>query len=142
MSPASDEHAKSHEETLLRAVDAFNRRDRAALLDFCDPELVNIPPREWPESSAVTGREAVWDFYVQGNEPWEDSALSVVELVDASDDKVVAHIRGEMRGRVSGAGVPWSFWGVVTFRNGKVAHVEWFADRAEALGRARDPLHG
>jgi hypothetical protein len=28
--------------------------------------------------------------------------------------------------------------GVVTFRNGKFAHVESFADRDEALGHARD----
>jgi ketosteroid isomerase-like protein len=132
----ADVDAKSHEETLRRAVDAFNRRDRAALLALCAPDLVNIPPREWPESSPVVGREAVWEFYVQGNEPWEESVLSVVELTDAGD-KVVAHIRGEMRGRASGVGVPWSFWGVVTFRNGEVAHVEWFADRDDALGRAR-----
>jgi ketosteroid isomerase-like protein len=137
--PRADLEVKSNEETLRRAVDAFNRRDRAALLALCAPDLVNVPPREWPESSPVVGREAVWDFYVQGNEPWEESVLSVVELTDAGGDKVVAHIRGEMRGRASGAGVPWSFWGVVTFRNGKVAHVEWFADRGEALGRARDP---
>jgi ketosteroid isomerase-like protein len=131
--------AKSHEQTVRTIVDAFNRRDRAALLALCDPDMVNIPPREWPESSPIRGREAVWDFYVQGNDPWEDSALSVVDFMDGDADKALAHIQGEMRGRASGAGVAWSFWAVIAFRNDKPAHVEWFADRDEAASRFRDP---
>ena len=27
----------------------------------------------------------------------------------------------------------WSFWVVLTFREGKLRRFEWFADRAEAL---------
>ena len=130
--------ARSHEETVRRVVDAFNRRDRAGLLALCDPDMVNVPPREWPESSPIRGREAVWDFYVEGNEPWEDSALSVVDFIDGDGDNALAHLQGEMRGRASGAGVVWSFWAVIVFRNGKPALVEWFANSDEAVGRFRE----
>ena len=59
-----------------------------------------------------------------------------VELIDAGDDKVVAHMRGEMHGKASGASVAFSYWTVGTVRSGKMLRVEWFADRAEALEAA------
>jgi ketosteroid isomerase-like protein len=49
-----------------QALDAFNRGDKAAFLAVCDPDYVNIPPREWPESAPTRGREAVWDFFRSG----------------------------------------------------------------------------
>jgi len=30
-------------------------------------------------------------------------------------------------------GVPWGFWQVVAFRDGKVCRFEWYTDRADAL---------
>jgi ketosteroid isomerase-like protein len=117
----------------LKALDAFNRRDRAAWLAVSDPGLENIPPGDWPESEPIRGREAVWDFYVEGNEPWEASPFEYAEVIEAGNDKVVAHVRAEMQGKASGASVAWSYWQVATFRNGKTVRVEWFADRAQAL---------
>lgn len=127
-------------EALRQALDAFIRRDRAAWLALCAPDLENVPPREWPESDPTTGHEAVWDFFVEAFEAWQDSPLEHLELIVAGNDTVVAQVRGEMRGRVSGAGVSWSFWQVVRFRDGKAVRIAWFADRAEALeaaGRAK-----
>jgi hypothetical protein len=43
-----------------------------------------------------------------------------VELIAAGKDKVVANVRREVRGKSSGASVAWSYWQVVTFRNGKL----------------------
>jgi ketosteroid isomerase-like protein len=118
---------------LREALAAFNRRDRAAWLALCDPNLENLPPRDWPESAPIQGADAVFDFYAQGNEPWEDSPLEHAEIIDADDDTLVAHVRGEVQGRASGAGVHWSFWQVVTLRKGKAVRIEWFGDRAQAL---------
>lgn len=123
-------------EIYRRTLDAFNRRDKDAWLAACDPELENIPPRDWPESREVRGSEAVWDFLVEGNEPWEENRIEIFELLDAGDDKIVAEIRSEVRGKSSGAAVPWSFWHVITLRNGLALRFEYFADRAEALKAA------
>ena len=128
--------SKENVEGLRQALDAFNRRDRAAWLALCDPDLENLPPREWPESDPIQGHGAVWDFYVEAFEAWEDRPLEHAELIDAGNGEVVAHVRGEMHGRASGAGVTWSFWQVVTFRDGKAVRIAWFADRSEALGAA------
>jgi ketosteroid isomerase-like protein len=123
-------------ESMRQALDAVNRGDRAACLALWDPALLNVPPRDWPESDPIQGREAVWDFFVEANEQWEDSVYEFGELIDAGKDKVVALVRGEMRGKASGAGVPWSFWQVVTFRDGRAVRFEWFAERADALEAA------
>jgi ketosteroid isomerase-like protein len=81
----------------------------------------------------VRGSQAVWDFYVEGNQPWEDSPFENVEFIDVGNDQVVADMRREVRGKASGAAVPWRYWQVTTIRNGKLLRIEWFADRAEAL---------
>jgi ketosteroid isomerase-like protein len=122
-------------DTLRRALEAFNRGDRAAWLEMCDPLLENVPPREWPESNRVLGRELAWDFFTAATEPWEDSPLEHGEIVDGGS-VVAAEVRGSVRGRASGAGVPWGFWQVVRFRDGRMIHFSWFADRAEALEAA------
>jgi ketosteroid isomerase-like protein len=59
------------------------------------------------------------------------------ELIDAGRDKIVVNQLREMRGKTSGANVAWSFWIVLTFRDGRVLRWEWFADRDEALEAAR-----
>ena len=105
-------------ERLRHGLDAFNRRDRAAWLVLCDPELENVPPRDWPESDPIRGREAVWDFIVQAQDTWEESPFQYVEIIDAGNDKVAADIRRDVRGKASGASVAFSYWWVVTFRNG------------------------
>jgi ketosteroid isomerase-like protein len=73
---------------------------------------------------------------VEAFEPWDESRLEIFELIDAGNDKIVAAIRAEVRGKASGATVPWSFWQVVTMRNGKALRSEWFTDRADALEAA------
>ena len=116
-----------------KALDAFNRRDKAAWLVLNDPEVEVVPPRDWPESDPIRGREAVWDVYVENIEAFREGALEHVELIDAGNDRVVADMRREVRGKASGASVAWRYWQVVTFRNGKVLRIEWFSERAEAL---------
>jgi ketosteroid isomerase-like protein len=119
-----------------RGIDAFNRRDRDAWLALCDPDYETVPSSEWPEVEPIRGAEAAWDFYVEADEPWEGSPYEYVDVVDAADDKVVARMRRDMSGKVSGAGVVYSYWVLVTFRNGKVRRIEWFTGRAEALEAA------
>jgi ketosteroid isomerase-like protein len=95
----SEENVESYRQGL----DAFNRRDRAAWLALCSPGLENIPPRDWPEADSIRGREAVWDFFVEAQEPWEEGAFELGEFIECGNDKIVSHVRAEMRGKASGA---------------------------------------
>ena len=123
-------------DNLRAAIEAFNRRDRAAFLALCDPDYENIPPRDWPESAPIRGREAVWEFFVKGQEPWDKASFTLDEVIDAGEDTVVAHQQAEVHGKTSGADVAWSYWQVITSRDGKALRSQWFTDRAEALEAA------
>jgi Ketosteroid isomerase-related protein len=123
-------------ETLRRALDAFNGRDRAAWIAVCDPEVENYPPREWPENARIRGAGAIYDFYVEAVKAWDQGSFDWGEFIDAGNDRIVANQLREMRGKTSGASVEWSYWVVFTFRDGRVLRSEWFADKAEALEAA------
>ena len=125
--------SRENVEIVRRLLDAFNRRDSAAWLEVADPDVENLPPRDWPESDPIRGPEAVWDFYVEAFEAWEEGAVLPAEFIDAGHDKVVTHVQGDLRGQASGADVTWSFWQVSTFCDGKLLRVEWFAERSDAL---------
>jgi ketosteroid isomerase-like protein len=119
-------------ETLHRGMDAFNRRDRAAWLAVCDPAYETVPSDDWPEIEPISGAETVWDFYVQADEPWEKGDYECVDVIDAGNDRVVARMRRHARGKAS-ASVEYSYWVVVTVRNGKLSRIRWFEDRKKAL---------
>ena len=130
-------------ELVRQGLDAVNRRDSAAWLALCDPELENIPPQDWPESDPIRGGEPVFDFLaVEAQGAWEEdsSPFEYVELIDAGNDRVVADMRREVRGKASGASVAWRYWQVVTFRNGKEASRSLLAYVSPAQNRSAASL--
>jgi ketosteroid isomerase-like protein len=128
--------SEANVQTLRGGLEAFNRRDKAAWIAICDPEIVNFPPREWPENAPIRGAESIWDFYVEAVQAWDAGSFEWGEFLDAGTDRIVANQVRTMRGKASGASVAWSYWVVFTFRDGKVLRSEWFADRAKALEAA------
>ena len=118
-----------------QSLDAFDRRDRAAWLALCDQDFEVVPDRGWPEAGVISGREAVWDFYVSVAETFGmDSADA--EIIGAGGDKVLVHRSARVRGQTSGASAVFGYSTVTTFRAGKIVRDRWFADRAEALEAA------
>src|SRR5437764_417935 len=105
-------------EILRRATDAINRRDRETWLPLFDPEAEFRADPNWPESETVRGREAVWDITVSIVDAWEQAPVEIVELIDAGDDRLVARIRGPVRGKASGVETEFDYWWVGTFRGG------------------------
>jgi ketosteroid isomerase-like protein len=78
-------------ETVRLSFHAVIRRDKAAWLAMCHPEVETVPLRDFPESAPTRGVEAVWDLFVELHRPWHEGALQPVELIDAGGGKVVAH---------------------------------------------------
>jgi len=120
-------------ETLRQALEAFNRRDKAAWIAVVDPEAENFPPMAWPENAPIRGPEAIWNFYVEAVNAWEEGEFEWGEFIDAGKEVVVANQLRHMRGKTSGAAVEWSYWVVFEFRDGKVVRTRWFAERDAAL---------
>jgi ketosteroid isomerase-like protein len=107
-------------ERMRLSFDAFTRRDKVAWLELCDPDFEWVPIPEWPQAP-IRGREAVWDFVIAFDEPWERGTLfEIVEVID-DGDKVVTHLRRDLRGKSSGIEVEYDYWLVLTFRDGKIS---------------------
>ena len=124
-------------EILQQVLDAFNRRDEAAWLAAFDPGCENFPPQEWPENEPIRGAEAMYEFFVEAVSAWDEGSFEWGEVIDAGPSTIVANQRREMRGKASGASVAWNYWVVFTFLDEKVARLEWFASRTDALAAAR-----
>ena len=120
-------------ESVRRGFEAFSERNRDAWLALCDPALESSPSGDWPETATIRGREAVWDFYVQADDPWEPGAYELAEVIDVGEDRVLANQVREMRGQDSGATVRYDYWVLFRFRGGKAIRVEWFPSREQAL---------
>jgi ketosteroid isomerase-like protein len=77
---------------------------------------------------------------------WEGESVGwqIEELIDAGD-KVLAFVRTDGRGKMSGVEVQARVWNVWTFRNGKPAELTYFGeDRAaalEAVGLSEQDAH-
>jgi ketosteroid isomerase-like protein len=128
--------ARTNIDLFRESVAAFNRRDRAAWLARCDPDYENVPPREWPESAAMRGPEAIWDFFTANMDPWDAGAFEVGEVIDAGDGIVIAEMRAHVRGKSSGAEIAWCYWHVIRYRDELALRSQWFADRANAVRAA------
>jgi ketosteroid isomerase-like protein len=123
-------------EIMRKAMEAFDWGDRDAWLLLHDPEFEFRADPEWPESGAVRGREAAWDFGVKLTDAWEPDPFEIVEVIDAGGDRLVARFRRRVQGKASGIANVLDYWAVSTFRRGRVLSQHWFANRAEALEAA------
>jgi ketosteroid isomerase-like protein len=99
-----------------------------------DPEVEAIPIGDWPETE-IRGRDAVWDFLVSVDEPWESGRFELSEVIEG-DNRVVARQRRDLRGKASGVEVTYDYWVVLTFSDGLCCRAEWFETRDEALEAA------
>jgi ketosteroid isomerase-like protein len=121
-------------ETLREAFAAFERRDKEAFWRLMDDVVEAVPVGEWPEGE-IRGREAVWNFFLAVDEPWEPGGYRL-EQISESDDRVAARMRRTLRGRSSGIEVEYDYWIVVRFREGRMSRAQWFTERSDALDAA------
>ncbi len=124
-------------EIVRKVIETFDRRDRDAWLLLHDPEIEFRADPNWPESETIRGPEAVWDFYVELADAWEDDASEMVEVIEFGDDKLVWRVRRPVRGRASGVSDVLDYWCLCTFRRGEMLRQTWFANREKALEAAR-----
>ena len=113
--------SKANVETAREASEAIDRRDRTAWLALHQDDCEVVAMDDWPEPG-VRGAEAAWNFYGTVFDALDRigrSGIGDVELVDAGGDKVLAHLRNDLSGGETGAGVQFDYWVVVTLRRRK-----------------------
>jgi ketosteroid isomerase-like protein len=126
--------SRENVERVRQSLEAFARRDKPAWAALTHPEAEAIPIGDWPETE-IRGRDAVWDFLVSVDEPWEPGQWELTEAVEQGN-RVVARQRRDLRGKVSGVEVAYDYWVVFTFDEGLSRRAEWFETRTEALKAA------
>jgi ketosteroid isomerase-like protein len=119
-----------------RSYESFNANDIDAALAMFDPDI------EWhtyivpgPGGGVYTGHAGVRELWSEAKKIFGDFRNVPEQMFDAGD-QVVAFVRVEGVGAMSGAAVQARIAHVITFRGNKVVKVQSYEDRDEALRAA------
>jgi ketosteroid isomerase-like protein len=117
--------------------EAFNRDGSAGTIPFMHPDVV------WDESDLVArnpgiyrGHDGVLRLGRENSELWREIKAEVDELIDAGDDRVVAGVRVQGKGKFTDESVELAITQVWQIRDGKAWRVKLYLDRQEALEAA------
>ncbi|HEX4732874.1 MAG TPA: nuclear transport factor 2 family protein [Thermoleophilaceae bacterium] len=121
-------------EAVQAFIDAYNRRDFDVAVEAFDPAVEWVLP-ERQSSDSGRGPGAVIRFWKGIDETFEDLQLRPQEHLDAGDC-VATRLRHHGRAR-SGVEIDTELYHqVVTFRDGMMVRIEYFASWPEALEAA------
>jgi uncharacterized protein len=118
------------------AYEAFGRGDMDALEKLLHPDIEWRTTPEVPFLGTYKGLDEFQRGMNEWTESFDDLTTEVEEMIDAGEHALVFH-RMHGRGRDSGAEVDLAIWQVVSVRDGKLARMHDFMDRAEALAAAQ-----
>jgi ketosteroid isomerase-like protein len=126
-------------ELVRQLVDAFNRRDLAAMTRTFDPEIEWRPGGPAAVERAVyRGRDEVTSGFAGTWETWELFRLEESEVRDLGDS-VVWLGRAQMRGGASHVELDQEFAVHLLMRDGKIVRIRGFLTWREALEAAGLP---
>jgi ketosteroid isomerase-like protein len=100
-----------------------------------------VPAASAVERRTLRGAEGFVTFLEGGRDTWRDASLEIEELIDLGE-RVLAIATFRARGRTSGAEIEQPNATVWTLRDGRVAGVRVFFDRAEAVEAVRASSSG
>jgi ketosteroid isomerase-like protein len=119
---------------VIAYIAAYNRRDFDSALAAFDPDVEWVLP-ERQSSDSGRGREAVIRFWEAIDETFDDLQLRAQEHIDAGDC-VATRLRHYGVAK-SGVAIDTELYHqVVTFRDGRMVRIEYFASWPEALDAA------
>ena len=123
--------SRENVELARRSVDAFNRRDLAALLALMDEDVRGAPPLASMEGE-YHGHAGISRWWKSLFEGLPDFTIEIVEVRDLGD-VTIAVLRNRAHGAASATPVEQRLWIVGRWRNEKVVWWRTFGSEAEAL---------
>jgi ketosteroid isomerase-like protein len=119
---------------LRRWFEATNRRDFAAVLDAYAEDVVLVVDESVLPTNGGTfcGREDVGDWFADWFRSFAEYQFDIEEALSV-DERVFMVVHHHGRGRASGVALDWSLAYAFTIRGGKIARMELYPSRAEAL---------
>ena len=125
-------------EAFERGLDAANRRDVEALLEWADPAVEwhpALPVLLEGESMVYRGHEGVRTLFRDIYEAFAEFHVEISEIRDL-DDRIVAIGSMRARGRESGAETEATLAYLVQLKNGKAIQIRSYLDPKQALEAA------
>jgi len=126
----------SHADIIRELIAKWNSGDVESVYELYteDAEIRTGP--HWPEQATYRGRKAIRESSAEWAALW-DSLQIEIDTLEEYGDKLVATGAWRMRGRSSGIDGSMPMYIVFTFRDGKIAVLEWFENRDTAIADAR-----
>jgi ketosteroid isomerase-like protein len=109
--------------------------DHSAIEQLWTEDCVLKPSGLLPESAEMYGHDGIARFIRNQMEAFDQLQVEPLEFIDAGE-RVVVPIRFGGKARYTGMDVTFAVVHVATLRGGKVARLDMFRDRAEALQAA------
>ncbi len=114
----------------------WSGRDVDSALSVLSPDIVYRPIASFAEVEECRGHDAIRRFFDSFWQAWADDADWRLDTVRVYGDTVIALCRFSGHARASGVTVTGGVFEVFWFREGKIAQIEDFTDRAQALAAA------
>ena len=121
--------------------EAFQHSDLETVLGLTDPEVEIYLPPTLPNSGTFKGHEGYLTWLGRWLEAWDDFRIEVREMEPVGERHVVTTIHQSGIGRGSGIPVAMEVAYMLDIREGKVAALQMYLDREEAVAVAesREP---
>ena len=116
--------------------DALAQGDLDTVDERTTADVVIVQPPEVPDAKSYEGRAAVAQAWADWPAQWEDFRLDLLEIIDVADEVAVSVTRHRGRGRESGIEMDFQVFYVHVGRDGKLARMEMFFTREQALEAA------
>src|SRR5918999_4622484 len=128
--------SQEHVDKTMDFIEAYNRRDFEAAIEFFHPQVEWIlPPRQGFDS--CIGPDQVIKFWEGIDETFDELRLVPQETVDAGD-RVAVRLRHHGRGKGSGAEIDTELYHqVTTFVDGVIVRFDYVTSWPAALELAR-----
>ena len=114
---------------VLRSVDAFNEGGLEAAVQFAHPEIEFEEPPTQPAPRTVQGQAAAEETFASFEAAWEEHRTEIKEVRELTGDEVLLASVEHFRAR-DGMEISAPCWTIYTFRDGKIAKLRPFWDRA------------
>jgi ketosteroid isomerase-like protein len=130
------ERQRENIEIARAGYEAFQRSDVATVLELTDPEVEIFLPPTLPNSGTFHGHEGYMTWLGQWLEAWDDFKIEVRGMEAVGQRHVVTAIHQSGIGRGSGIPVQMDVAYMLDIRGGKVAALQMYLDRADAVAVA------
>ena len=127
----------SNVELVQLGVDAVNHRDLATLDAIWSEEGEFHSTFAASEGRVFRARQRFRDYFDAVDEAFDDMRVEVEEITEVGEDRLVVVLRVSGRGKGSGVNVEQHNGQVWTFVDSKIARIDSYMNRAEALKAAQ-----